>query len=90
MHLPKGFSFDDWFSGLDAGRSFVTTGPMAFVKVNGEPPGKTFKVKEGGGTYRVRGTAASAVKLKSIEVVRDGEVARTLKPENRAVREGGG
>lgn len=87
VHLPKGFSFDDWFAGLDAGRSFVSTGPMLFVTANDEQPGKTFEAKKGG-TYRLRGKAVSGVKLREIEVVRDGEVISTLKPDNRAVGEG--
>jgi peptidoglycan/xylan/chitin deacetylase (PgdA/CDA1 family) len=42
VHLEKGFSYDQWLKGLDIGRSFVTTGPMIFAKVNGQLPGFRF------------------------------------------------
>src|SRR5262245_42408114 len=34
VHLPNGFNYDDWLKGLNAGRSFVTTGPMLFAELN--------------------------------------------------------
>src|SRR5262249_28169683 len=90
VHLPRGFSFDGWFAGLDAGRSFVTTGPMLFVQVQGQPPGHTFRPGDAKpATYRVRGSAESGVRLKAIEIVVNGQVARTLKPQNRPTRAGG-
>ena len=90
VELPGGFSFEDWFKGLDAGRSFVSTGPMLFVKVNDRPAGQVFKQKaDGPGVYRLRGTAVSGRRLKTIEVVVNGEVVRTLKPANKATAAGG-
>src|SRR5262249_56821160 len=63
VHVPKGLSLDAWVDGLNAGRSFVTTGPMLFAQVNDRPPGHTFTKA---GTYRVRGTAVSGQRLKTI------------------------
>ena len=37
VYLPDGFSYPGWIDGLDAGRSFVTTGPMLFAQF--ETPG---------------------------------------------------
>jgi hypothetical protein len=68
------FDFEAWMKALNAGRSFVTTGPMLLIEVQG-------------GT--IQGTAESAVPLSRIEVVVDGEVARTIRPENRATASGG-
>jgi len=42
VHCPKGFTDEAWVRGLNEGRSFVTTGPMLFVHVNGQPPGTRF------------------------------------------------
>jgi hypothetical protein len=84
VHFPEGLDFDyeQWLKGLNAGRSFVTTGPMAFIEVDGKYPGHTFK--EGAEQeYRVTGSVQSAHPLKAIEVVVNGEVARTTKPDNR-------
>jgi hypothetical protein len=72
--LEGPFGFDAWMKALNAGRSFVTTGPMLFVDV-----------KAGS----IEGSAESAVPLSRIEIVVDGEVARTLTPENKAGPKGG-
>ena len=39
VHQPEGFSYINWMAGLAAGRSFVTTGPMLFLTVDGQQPG---------------------------------------------------
>lgn len=88
VEQPKGFTVESWVEGLDAGRSFVTTGPMLFVKVNDQPAGHRFGQKGAGQeTYRLRGTAISSRGLKTIEVVVNGKVVRAVKPDNRATRE---
>ncbi len=46
VHLDKGFNYDDWMRGLNAGRSFVTTGPLLLVEVSGELPGHRFAWKK--------------------------------------------
>lgn len=33
VHLPDGFSYEAWMKGLNAGRSFVTTGPLLLSSV---------------------------------------------------------
>src|SRR5262249_20060434 len=38
-----GFSYDAWVKGLNAGRSFVTTGPMLLAELNGRDPGEVFR-----------------------------------------------
>lgn len=71
VHLPQGFGYDAWLRGLNEGRSFVTTGPMLFIQIDGQ---------------RVTGRALSAVPLKSLEIVMNGEVVRTVKAANRQTR----
>jgi hypothetical protein len=68
------FGFDAWMKALNAGRTFVTTGPMLFVDVKGGV---------------IEGTAESAVPLSRIEIVVDGEVTATVKPENKDNGRGG-
>lgn len=43
VHCEGGFSYEKWMKGLGEGRSFVTTGPIPLVKVNGKLPGATLK-----------------------------------------------
>lgn len=47
VHCLRGFTYDDWIKGLDAGRSFVTTGPMLLARINGEVAGTGFKLRPG-------------------------------------------
>ncbi|MGE3803570.1 MAG: CehA/McbA family metallohydrolase [Gemmataceae bacterium] len=89
VHLPEGFSYEAWIKGLNAGRSFVTTGPMLFVSVNGQPAGHTFKQADAKPTtYRIKGNAISAAPLARIELVVNGQVVKTLTPANKQVDNG--
>jgi hypothetical protein len=90
VHLGKKFRYDAWVNGLNAGRSFVTTGPMLLAELDGKHPGEVFR-PSGGGPHRFRltGRALSAVPLARIEVVVNGEVARRIKPANRKTEAGG-
>ncbi len=45
VHCEGGFSYEKWMKGLGEGRSFVTTGPMALAKINGQLPGATLKFR---------------------------------------------
>jgi hypothetical protein len=84
VHLEQGFSYDAWARGLNEGRSFVTTGPMLLAQVNGKDPGSVFKPAGAmPGTYRVTGLARGAVPLQPVEIVVNGEVARTLTAGHR-------
>ena len=74
-----------WLRGLDAGRSFVTTGPMLFVTLDGARPRAPLRAgRPGGPRVPPDGVRpSSAMPLERIEVVINGEVARTIKPANR-------
>lgn len=86
VHLEQGFSYDAWIRGLNEGRSFVTTGPMLLVRVNGKDPGSVFKPADALAATlvaRIAGLAKSAVPLKPLEIVVNGEVVRTIPALNR-------
>ena len=83
VNLPDGFSYDGWVDGLDAGRSFVTTGPMLFATVNDRGPGHSFQQSGGSeGTYTVSGHVCSSHPLETVEIVVNGEVRKTIEPTN--------
>ncbi len=84
VHLPDGFSYAGWLAGLKAGRSFVTTGPMLLVTVNGRDPGERFDAAATGLTLHVRGEALSSEPLERIELVWNGEVIRSIPPANES------
>ena len=69
-------SFDAWFSAVKAGRTFVTTGPVVQLTVNGRRPGETVDVPPG---TRLQISAeafghAQQVPLRSLEIVGHGKV----------------
>ena len=90
VHLGAKFSYDGWIEGLNDGRSFVTTGPMLDVRVNGRLSGRPFQQRQGeDGTYRLSGWIRSARPLARIEVVAAGSVIHRFTPENRIDSAGG-
>jgi hypothetical protein len=87
--LDAGLDADAWLDGLKAGRSFVTTGPMLFVTLDGHAPGHRFvQADTAPRDYHLAGTVESAAPLDRIEVVVNGAVARTIRPINRPTERG--
>jgi len=68
----------DWLSGLKAGRTFATNGPLVGLTVNGKPPGSEIRL-DGESSVRVSGFMRSAVSVDHTELVVNGEVVRTFK-----------
>ncbi|HID78662.1 MAG TPA: hypothetical protein EYP56_22050 [Planctomycetaceae bacterium] len=87
VFLPDGFSYEKWMEGLGAGRSFVTTGPMLMVKVDGQLPGAV--VRRQAGHCRITGVAASARPLRPIQIVLNGRAVRQLQAANHRTSLGG-
>jgi hypothetical protein len=84
VYCPEKFTYELWLSGLNAGRSFVTTGPMLFVSVDGQSPGHVFHTTDGAAReYRVHGSATSSQPLDRFEIIVNGEIVRTIKPTNQ-------
>ena len=89
VHIEGKFSYAKWMAGLGAGRSFVTTGPMVTVAVNGQPPGSTIRASAGERACRVTGRAASARPLRLVEIVVNGRVVQRVPAANRKTEQGG-
>jgi len=71
------FTFDRWMGSLAAGRSFVTTGPMLFLTVNGGEPGAELRFAASGRkNVRVRVDVEYSRPVESVEVIVNGEVYR--------------
>ncbi|MDA1054207.1 MAG: CehA/McbA family metallohydrolase [Planctomycetota bacterium] len=84
VDVPQGFSYDAWLVGLDAGQSFVTTGPMLVVTANDQPLGTTFQVENGKSIrIRLQGWAKSEHPLSRIEVVSSKGLLQTIKPQSQ-------
>lgn len=90
VQLNDGFRYKDWIAGLDAGRSFVTTGPMLFVEFNKRPPGTRFDDSKGTNSIcRVSGCAESLGPLDRIEIIVNGQRHTTIEPLNQPTSSGG-
>jgi len=89
VHCPAGLTYRAWLDGLNAGRSFVTTGPMLLARVDGKLPGEVSRIPAGASPRpRLEIEAYSPAPLEKIEVVVNGEVHRTLEPANEAGESG--
>ena len=89
VHLDGRFSYEAWMKALDAGRSFVTTGPMLFATVDGKLPGEKFKSKPGAARrVTVSGSVVSEYADNTLEIVSNGEMVQRLKLEAKRNREG--
>jgi hypothetical protein len=65
VNLREPFSAEAWLRRLDAGASFVTTGPMLFAEVVRESPAAA--------RCTVRGKVVAMGPIRSIEIVKNGE-----------------
>lgn len=76
---------DEWFRGLKAGRSFVTTGPLMQFRISGRLPGERLALDAPGGEITVEGWVESLNPLDKVELVFNGEVVRrfTLDADRR-------
>jgi hypothetical protein len=78
-YLGKTFDPDSWFRAVKAGRTFVTTGPMLELTVNGQVPGADIQVKPGE-TLRIQATASGYnVEPRFVEVVAQGDVVKSIR-----------
>jgi hypothetical protein len=85
VHVGKELTWERWWAGLRAGRSFVTNGPLLRVRAGGELPGHVFTAAAGKEvSVEVTGTVTSRDKVRYLEVIRDGEVERKVSAEEFA------
>lgn len=68
------FGFDSWCSGLRAGRSYMSSGPLISLSVDGAGIGDTVRLPEHGGTVAVRASATSIFPMCRLEIVHSGRV----------------
>ncbi len=87
VHTGPEFSYDRWIEHLNAGHSFVTTGPLMDLRFNGQMSGATWIKQTAEYPVSVTGAITSLNRLKCIEIIRNGvseqvvEVAPERTPE---------
>lgn len=88
VHLEGELTPQTWLEQLNRGRSFVTTGPLLFVTVNGKSPGETFRIDEPG-NFTIAIEARSVEPIGRIELVRNGDIVESWEPANLPAPDGG-
>lgn len=75
VHCGSGFSPQSWWEGLEAGRVFVTNGPLLRPLVEGEPPGYVFHVEQGHPlTLEIGLNLATRVPVDYLQIIKNGKV----------------
>ncbi len=79
VHLDGELTYDAWWDGLRAGRSFVTNGPLLRVTANGELPGHVF-TSDGKTPIDIQMTADVKGRddIEAIEVIQNGDVVQSI------------
>ncbi|WP_053202508.1 CehA/McbA family metallohydrolase [Jiangella muralis] len=68
------FGYDAWHRALRAGRSYMSSGPLLSLSVDGRGIGDTVGLPEKGGTVSVRATARGIFPMCRLELVHNGRV----------------
>ncbi|HUQ93973.1 MAG TPA: CehA/McbA family metallohydrolase [Bryobacteraceae bacterium] len=71
--------YDKWTADFRAGKSFVTSGPLVLLKVNGKEPGDEIKLPAGTHTVQVEVDVKSITPVESIEVMHNGKALGNVK-----------
>jgi hypothetical protein len=87
IHIEGVFSYDAWWDGLLAGRTFITNGPALFLSVEGHGPGETLEISPTS-KLAVTVTWKSHRPIHSLDVIHNGTVIahRDFKAGNREGR----
>jgi len=80
VYLGDVFSVQGWFDALKAGKSFVTSGPMLEMTVNGERPGAELNVQAGDSLHIRAGAQVSPDigTLERLELYEQGDLVETV------------
>ncbi|MCC6390675.1 MAG: CehA/McbA family metallohydrolase [Bryobacterales bacterium] len=79
VHSGPTLNYDQWTKDFRAGKSFVTSGPLLLLKVNGKEPGEEIRLPEGKHTLKIDVEVKSITPVESIEVMHDGKSLGNVK-----------
>ncbi len=68
------FQYKTWIEAVRAGRTFVSNGPILFLRVNDHDPGATIHLEKLDATVRVQAEAQSQLPIQSLEILMNGKV----------------
>jgi TolB protein len=83
-HITGPLTMRSWMDAIKRGRTFMSTGPLLFLIVDGHEPGDEIAVAANAPpTLRVRAEATSITPLDSLQIIVNGEVAQTVAATDR-------
>lgn len=86
VYVGGDLTWDKWWDGLTAGRSFVTNGPLLLCRANSMFPGHTFEIpRNASHKIAIDLTLITLDRVPMIEIIQNGKVVQTL--ATRDVRE---
>ena len=89
VHCDGEPTWEKWWEGLRAGRSFVTNGPLLRPKVNDELPGYTFQAYQGETVeLNIALNLSMREKVEYLEIVKDGKSVHEVRLEEWAKKNG--
>src|SRR6266852_8525113 len=71
VQVEGGFNYDTWISGLRAGRTFVSNGPLLELRVDDKGPGASI---ESHGSLQVSASVVSRLPFERLEIIYNGEI----------------
>ena len=83
VHTGSPLTYGDWIRGLTAGRTFVTNGPLLFLRVQGREPGAELRLPGGRpAPVRVEAEAHSIFPMETLDIVQNGQVVFSVKADD--------
>jgi hypothetical protein len=73
VHTGKPLDWDEWWSGLKAGRSFVTNGPLLICRANGHLPGHVMSTDAAANLVELSIEVTSNDRVSAVEIVSNGK-----------------
>lgn len=80
VQVEGGFSYDTWISGLRAGRTFVSNGPLLELRVNDKGLGASLETS---GRLRISASVISRLPFERLQIIYNGEVVAERSSRNR-------
>ena len=89
VHCGDEFSAERWWEGLEAGRVFVTNGPLLRPIVEGRPPGYVFRLQPGNTlTLEIGLDLATRAPIEYLQIIQNGKVEAEVRLADWANRKG--
>lgn len=86
VHSGATLDYDRWIENFRDGRSFVTTGPLIFLKVNGKEPGDEIELPAGSHVVAAEVAVESITPIETIDLLYNGKVIATVTPSDDGLK----